>query len=366
MALSSIYSNPQAQHWRSDHAPDLQRIQAFHHSLPDFNESALVPLDSLAQELGVRGVFVKDESSRLGLLAFKILGASWGTFRAICDVANLPAATTSLAEAAAAAQQRNLTLFAATDGNHGRAVARMAKILGIPARIFVPEFTSEPVRQNIASEGGGVGVDVDVVRVPGDYDRAVAAASHHSKAASPPGLVIQDNAYADYDQIPRYIVQGYATLLAEVEQQLAAHGLAATMIVTPIGVGSLGHAVTAYANVLTVEPIAAACLHANLTAGKFANPISTSYTIMDGLCCATVSPISWPTLQHGVDISLTITDHECHAALQYLHRHGVNAGPCGAAPLAGLLKLVGTHKTAGISAGASDLLNKDSVITPLE
>ncbi|RMZ76803.1 hypothetical protein DV737_g4627, partial [Chaetothyriales sp. CBS 132003] len=252
MALSSIYSNPQAQLWRcSDHqAPDLdlQRIQAFHRSLPDFNESALVPLDGLAQELGVRGVFVKDESSRLGLPAFKILGASWGTFRAICDVVNLPAATTSLAEAAAAAQQCNLTLFAATEGNHGRAVARMARILGIPARIFVPEFTSEPVRQNIASEGVGVDVDVDVIRVPGDYDSAVAAASHHSKTASPPGLVIQDNAYDGYVQIPRYIVHGYSTMLAEIEQQLAAvHGLAATMIVTPIGVGSLGHAVTAYA-----------------------------------------------------------------------------------------------------------------------
>ncbi|RMZ85732.1 hypothetical protein DV737_g335, partial [Chaetothyriales sp. CBS 132003] len=109
----------------------------------------------------------------------------------------------------------------------------------------------------------------------------------------------------------------------------------------------------------------AACLHNNLTAAKFAaaaTPITTSYTIMDGLCCGTVSPISWPTLQHGVDASLTITDRECHAALQYLHAHSVDAGPCGAAPLAGLLKLVEADKTA---AGAPDLLNRDSVIVLL-
>ena len=354
--MSFIYTNPQARHWRSDHAPDLQLIQNFHHKLPEFNESPLVPLDSLAKELGVRAAFVKDESSRLGLPAFKILGASWGTFRAICKVASLPS-TTALSNVSATARQRDLTLFAATEGNHGRAVARMAKILGIQAKIFVPEFSSDPVKKNIASEGA------EIIVVQGDYDAAVLEASRQSKKLDG-GLHIQDNAFEGYDEIPHYIVEGYSTMLTEVEQQLAIQGLKATMIVSPIGVGSLGHAVTAFSKsgerniaVLTIEPKSAACLHQNLKASKFFT-VETSHTIMDGMCCGTVSPISWPVLKEGVDFSATITDQECHDAIQYLHKNGVNAGPCGAGTLAGLLKAA---KQDEVNLG----LNAESVIVLL-
>ena len=335
--MTTIYTNPAAKDWQHEGQTDSSLVQQFHHRLPGFAASPLVPLEDLARELGVRAVFVKDESSRLGLPAFKILGASWGTFRAIADIANLPL-DCSLEELSGAAQKQNLTLFAATDGNHGRAIARMAKILGIKARIFVPNFSDEHVQANIRSEGA------EVTAVPGNYDATVLATEEECKRTAG-GLHIQDNAFGEYETIPRYIVEGYSTLMKEVEQQIEERGLKATAMVTPIGVGSLGHAVTAYCKssgrkirVLTIEPETSACLHDNLKAGLL-RTVETSQTIMDGMNCGTVSPISWPVLREGVDASVCITDRQCHQVIQYLHKNGVNAGPCGAGALAALRKV---------------------------
>ena len=351
--MSTIYTNPAARSWQDEAQTDLSLVQDFHSRLPGFKASPLVPLAALAEELGVRGVFVKDESSRLDLPAFKILGASWGTHRAITELAGLPL-DASLNDVSAAAQKHRLTLFAATEGNHGRAVARMAKILGIKACIVVPGLTDEQVQNNIRSEGATVTVH------PGNYDDAVEAANVESKRI-PGGLHIQDNAFGDYEEIPMYIVEGYSTLLQEVEQQLDQQGLKPIIIVTPIGVGSLGHAVTAFCKssgrqiiVLAVEPETAACLHDNLKAGEF-RTIETSKTIMDGMNCGTVSPISWPVLRQGVDASVTITDKQCHEAIQYLHHRGVNAGPCGAGPLAALQKVAQENPSA-VGLGADSVV----------
>ena len=354
--MSTIYQNPAAKTWQHEPQTDLSLVQSFHQKLPNFKQSPLVLLPDLANELGIRAVYVKDESSRLGLPAFKILGASWGTFRTISELSKLPL-DASLEDFSAAAQKLNATLFAATEGNHGRAVARMAKILGVKACIFVPEFTDEHVQRNIGSEGAIVTV------VPGSYDDAVVAADAECKKV-PGGLHIQDNAFPGYETIPRYIVEGYSTLLREVQQQLEAQDLKPTAMITPIGVGSLGHAVTAYCKssdrqirVLTIEPETAACLHDNLKAGEL-RTVQTLGTIMDGLNCGTVSPISWPILKQGVDASVTITDKQCHEAIQYLHAHGVNAGPCGAGALAALRK-VATMEPSAIG------LDADSVVVLL-
>lgn len=315
-----------------------------------------MPLPELAEELGVHAVFVKDESSRMGLPAFKILGASWGTFRAIAAKTGL-SLDAGLTELAHAAQALKMTLFAATEGNHGRAVARMGNILGVPTVICVPNHMDLETQQKIHNEGARVLV------VQGDYDAAVAEASVQSTKVDG-GVLVQDNAFDQYEQIPAWIVEGYSTLLQEVEQQLASQKLTATLVVTPIGVGSLGHAVVAHCKsdrravtVLTVEPATAACLHQNLKAGQ-PYSIETSNTIMSGMNCGTVSPISWPILCAGVDASVTISDLECHRAVEYLVRHGVNAGPCGASALAGL------WKAAAVDPNALRL-SKDSVIVLL-
>ena len=339
-----MYRNQGAGVWTYKHGTDISLAQAFHKRLPGYQETSLVPLPDLAKELGVKAVFVKDESSRLGLPAFKILGASWGTFRAIAEQEGLPL-DADLEEVSDAAKHSGTVLFAATEGNHGRAVARMGKILGIPVHIFMSRFSDRETCRKIESEGANVTV------TSGDYDDAVATAFAESRKV-PTGLLIQDNAFEGYEQIPAWIVEGYSTLLFEVERQLEAQGLKATTVVTPIGVGSLGHAVVAYCKsddrrvgVLTVEPETAACLHHNLRAGKWST-IETSATIMNGMNCGTVSPISWPILSKGVDASITVSDVECHQSVEYLQNHDIHTGPCGAATLAALKKATASKPSA--------------------
>ena len=341
----ATFFNPAASGYSAPHSASLGAAEVFHRSIPDYNVTALTAIPSLASELGLGAVFVKDESTRFGLPAFKILGASWGTFRAICAHCGIDADTTNTTfrQVAEYAQQSRIVLYAATEGNHGRAVARMGKLLGLSTRIFIPSFMSEETRKRIGSETGA-----EVVVIDGDYDVAVRkcweAAREHSIGV---GLQIQDNGFEGYDDtVPRWIVEGYATMLNEVEQQLAAQGLRADVVLTPIGVGSLGHAVVLHCKsgerkvaAVAVEPETAACLNASLRAGK-ETMIQTSHTICDGMNCGTVSPVSWPELRLGVDVSVTVTDSAAHDAVQYLHHQGIMAGPCGAAPLAALRKLV--------------------------
>ncbi|CAI0655674.1 unnamed protein product, partial [Colletotrichum noveboracense] len=205
----SVYINPRAGALGRD--IDTSAVQAFHRQLPSFARTPLISLDALARDLGVKAVFLKDESNRLGLPAFKILGASWGTYRAITAHLALPA-DTPLDDVAQAAQKNSVSLYAATEGNHGRAVAFMARILGIAAHIYVPRSVNGDAATLIASEGAHVVVS------DSHYDDAVLEAWRTSKSV-PGGLLIQDNAFEGYEQIPAWIVEGYSTLVVEAEQQ---------------------------------------------------------------------------------------------------------------------------------------------------
>jgi len=136
--------------------PRNSKVKSFHQSLPLYRPTPLVSLPEIAQQLGIQYLLVKDESSRLGLPAFKILGASWATARAVAKHVGLETrflATSenidndlSLKNLASAAQTADVALYAATDGNHGRAVGRMAKYLGIQAKIFIPSMVDEETK----------------------------------------------------------------------------------------------------------------------------------------------------------------------------------------------------------------------------
>jgi len=187
-----FYTNPAARRWTRHHNLD-SRIEAFHQSLPGYAPTPLQSLPSLAQRFSVGHVLLKDESYRLDLKAFKILGASWGTYRGLAERLGLPL-TVSMAELGRGARAADITLFAATEGNHGRAVARMAKWLNVQAHILVPKNMDKSTQDRIAGEGAQVEI------VDGDYDLAVKYADQ--KAAASKGLLIQDNAWPGYEDIP--------------------------------------------------------------------------------------------------------------------------------------------------------------------
>jgi diaminopropionate ammonia-lyase len=349
-------ARPQARSWTCG-IPEHVRsgaVRAFHASLPGYAPTPLTEVPALASELGTGRVFVKDESSRLGLPAFKVLGASWAIYRLLTGEPTAPAGPDALADLRnAAARRPGLTFVTATDGNHGRAVARMARLTGIPAHVFVPAVTDPATRAAIASE------NAEVTQINGTYDEAVARARQWADG-HPGAALIQDTAWPGYEQVPAWIVAGYSTLFAELDAQLAAANAGPpALVAVPVGVGSLAQAAVMHYRgsataegrlgrgenaapaqpppataVLSVEPDTAACLLASLRAGT-PTPIPTANTIMAGLNCGTISSSAWPYLSEGLDAAVAVTDDAARRAAADLAALGISSGPSGASSLAG-------------------------------
>ena len=351
-----IYFNHEATVSRQSPA-HLEDVISFHRSLPNYAPTPLIPVPTLAAELGLQAVFVKDESSRFELPSFKVLGASWGTIKALKQQLSLEAEV-GVDEVSRRAREAHVTLFAATDGNHGRAVAFMAKLLGIQAHIYVSNILDTYTQRLIASEGAEVHI------IEGDYDAAIEGAAHNAHVTEG-GLLIQDMAFDSYTQIPRWIVEGYSTMLQETHNQLSDFGLTNTHVVCPVGVGSLAHAVSNYyrsssnplVKLMVVEPDTSACLHHSLKAG---HPVSieTSSTIMDGMNCGTLSKGVWEDVKDHVAASVTLTDLESHREVEYLRSLSIQSGPCGAATVAGLRRICASTERPSS-------LNGDSVVVLL-
>src|SRR5580693_8516964 len=372
MTLDRSWYARDARDWTCE-APD-DDAAAFHRALPGYEPTPLVEAPALAAELGVGRLFVKDESARFDLRAFKYLGASWAGFLAVAARTGYTGAATldglrsflALAAGGAAAgggAGNALTLVTATDGNHGRAVARTARQLGLPARVYLPKGVPDVVIDRIKAEGALLTV------VDADYDGAVMAARADVDAAASggdaaafggdaaasggtTGMLIQDTAWDGYEQVPSWIVAGYETLFAEIDAQLAAAGAAwfggagAGLISVPVGVGSLAQAAVAHYRrsglpgqrrplLLSVEPDTAACVLRSLADGALAS-VPTSATVMNGLNCGTPSSIAWPYLRDGLDAAIAVTDADAREAVATLSSAGVTAGPSGAAGFAGL------------------------------
>ncbi len=357
VAAGDIHVNPHAREWSCAAAP--ADVAEFHRGVPGYAPTPLHDLPVLASRLGVRRVLVKDESSRFGLPAFKALGVSYAVYRLICARAGVrPAGWDGLREVVATLPP--LELVTATDGNHGRAVARFARMLGIPAHVFVPDVVSAEAIDAIRDEGAEVSV------VAEDYDHAVRRAADFAESRAGAEL-LQDAALPGYEEVPRWVVAGYSTLPVEVDDQVVAMGAdAPSLVVIPVGVGSFAQAViTHYRSgdarpaLVGVEPERAACVQASRIAGE---PVAvpTSHTIMTGLNCATLSSLAWPHLRDGLDAAVAVSEQQAADAVDELAALDVSSGPCGAATLAAMRVMLGDpDRAAGLG------LSSDSTVVLL-
>ncbi|KAI5859870.1 tryptophan synthase beta subunit-like PLP-dependent enzyme [Durotheca rogersii] len=341
-------------------------VLAFHQTLPEYNET---PLHELPPTPGVGCMLVKDELARFGLPAFKILGAPWAVYRAVGSHVGADAGDNgsgvgtrpSFADVGAAARRAHLRVVTVTEGNCGRAVARMAA-----RHMGLPTYMTESTRARIRSEGeecveADAGQNlVDVVEVDGSYEETVPVAFADVAASDGNAVMVLDVGIEGFDVVPTYFVQGYNTMLAESDRQvLAAAGRRpATHVVVPAGAGSIAEAVTAHfrgkqtsdsdstspVRVLTVELTTAACLLVSLRVGV-PTTVPTGDTIMCGMSCGMLSTTAWPVLQTGVDAVVSVTDAEAHAAVEEFKSLGVLAGPCGTATLAALKKVCADGNT---------------------
>jgi len=314
---STWYAHTRDRTWTC--APPPSDVWTFHRSLSEYSPTPLIELPTLATELGVGHVFAKDESLRLGLPAFKSLGASWAVHRLVRDLHG----------------DEPITIVSATDGNHGRAIAHWARRLSHRATVVIPSGVHPDAVQAIRDEGAAV------VTIEGTYDDAVAMAA--DLAAGSGRALVQDTAWDGYEEVPGWIVEGYSTMFTETDEQLRASARdRPDLVVVPVGVGSLLQAaITHYRQdsegptIASVEPEAASFMATSLAAGRPVT-VATGTTIMAGLNCGTPSSLAWPFMARGLDAAIAVGDGDVDAAVRDLSALGVPAGPCGAAGLAGL------------------------------
>lgn len=355
--------------------PPGEEVARFHSKLPGYKHTPLINLVEVARQLGLGRLLVKVESNRLQLPSFKMLGASWATYRAIIEHTGMnPDGWETLDEFSDELRSHGpLGLAAATDGNHGRAVARMGRLLGMDVRIWVPHDTAQARIEAIESEGASVTV------IDGYYDDAIALSA---AAASDTTLVIADTSWDGYEDVPGWVIDGYSTIFAEADSQIESQNLPMpTHVVTPMGVGALAAAtVTHYdtadprPSIIGVEPSQAACVQAALEAGKVVTIESEFKTQMVGLNCGTASPIAYPVLAHGLDWTIAIDDEWAEDAMRLFAEHGLVSGETGASTMGGLLALLSspTRDELGldtdaevlviITEGATDPINYERIV----
>ena len=295
---------------------NVGKARFFHSTFPQYSVTPLAKLDGMAKLMGLGGLYVKDESHRFGLNAFKVLGGSFAMAQYIAqqmgrDVSGMTYDYLTSREFREEFGQA--TFFTATDGNHGRGVAWAANKLGQKAVVHMPKGSSKARFDNIAKEGATVTVE-EV-----NYDDCVRMAAAEA-ARTKNGVIVQDTAWDGYEEIPAWIMQGYGTMASEAAEQLRQCEVnRPTHIIVQAGVGSLAGAVTGYfANlypdcppkVIVVEAKAADCLYRGALAGD-GNPRKVEgdlTTIMAGLACGEPNTISWDILRNHADIFVSCPD----------------------------------------------------------
>ena len=287
----------------------------FHRQLDGYRMSPLKSLPGLAAMLGIGGIWVKDESERLSLNSFKVLGGSFALYQFLRKRLGIRDRELTVSELKSEAVQKQLgdICFAtATDGNHGRGVAWAAMELGFKCVVYVHERTSKPRIRAIEEYGAQVKV------IPGTYDDAVRQVKNDAEING--WQIISDTSWDGYEDIPCWVMQGYTTMMAELQEQLSGQGIVQpTHVLVQAGVGALAASVIGYYQGLfgsnrpvtvVVEPTKAACLFESVKAADgHAHSVSgTLDTIMAGLACGDPSPLAWDILEHHADFFLSCPD----------------------------------------------------------
>jgi diaminopropionate ammonia-lyase len=319
-------------------------MRAFFDARPELSATPTRGLPSLAADLGIGQLSAKDETGRFGLNAFKLLGARFAIHTLVAD----------------GTLSRGATVVCASEGNHGRAVARAARQAGCAARVYMARDASPSRVEAIAGEGAAV------IRVDGSYDDAVRILQE--EAAAHGWTIVSDTSWPGYDRIPRLIMLGYTRMMDE------AFGLPALSerrdpvssrvewdaVFVQGGVGGLLCAVASWCafhrpdcKVIGVEPTQAACLQASARAGHAVAVEGPLDTTLAGLRNREVSPLAFESLLPNVDAFMAIDDRWAHDAMRTLGQPSggdpaIAAGASGSAALGGLLALCRDGSMSGV------------------
>jgi diaminopropionate ammonia-lyase len=293
-------------------ADTVKKVRAFHKSFPMYRETPLAQLPETAKEMGLDKIYVKDESYRFGLNAFKVLGGSFAIGNYLARKLNKSIDEVSfsmLLDPEVKKQLGDLTFVTATDGNHGRGVAWTANQLGMKSVVYMPKGSAEERLENIRAAGA----DASITDL--NYDDAVRLANRQAEEKG--WIVVQDTAWEGYEEIPTWIMQGYGTMGLEAFEQLPEKP---THIFLQAGVGSMAGAMAGLLSdiygedrpiIVIVEPNKADCLFRTAEANDGTLHIVTGNmdTIMAGLACGEPCSVGWNVLKNYADFFISCPEY---------------------------------------------------------
>jgi len=304
--------------------PDCaKKTLSFHKSFPEYSVTPLAELKNLAKDLGVASIYVKDESFRFGLNAFKVLGGSYAIGRYIAKRLGLSLSELPYERLVSPETKEKLgeiTFVTATDGNHGRGIAWTANRLRQKSVVYMPKGSAAERLDNIKA----LGSDASITEL--NYDDCVRLA--RGKELDRGWVVVQDTSWEDYEEIPGWIMEGYTTMAAEAVQQLG--GIKPTHIFLQAGVGSMAGAVCAYFTAIygdaerpittIVEPNDADCFYRTAlnNDGRLHAVTGHMSSIMAGLCCGEPCPMAWEILKDHADHFVTMPDSAAAEGMRIL------------------------------------------------
>ncbi|KEI08555.1 diaminopropionate ammonia-lyase [Clostridium novyi] len=333
---------------------ELQKVKKFHESFDVYSKTPLAKLDNLAKKLGVSEIFVKDESYRFGLNAFKVLGGSYAIGKFIAKELGVDIKDINFEKLRSEETRKKIgqiTFTTATDGNHGRGVAWAAQQLGQKAVVYMPKGSSKTRLNNIKATGAEAFI-TDM-----NYDDAVRLSLKNANKYG--WKIIQDTAWEGYEDVPVWIMQGYATMIIEAIEQMNGIGVERpTHVFVQAGVGSLAGAVqgvlASYYKenrpiTAVVEPHEANCMYKSAVNGKITNVRGDMPTIMAGLACGEPNPIGWGILDSYSDIFVSCPDNIAAEGMRVLGNplkgdDRVISGESGAVPAGFLYTILNDEK----------------------
>lgn len=348
----------------------IKSVRKFHQGFDEYSITPLHELKNLAKNFGLKNIFVKDESYRFGLNAFKVLGGAYAIGKYLADKIGVDISQVDfeyLKSKEAKEKLGEITFVTATDGNHGRGVAWAANQLGQKSVVYMPNGSSQIRLDNIRKEGAEASI------IDGNYDDAVKLSDEMAKKYG--WVVIQDTAWEGYTDIPTWIMQGYGTLIHETMEQLRLEKIdKPTHVFLQAGVGSFAGSIQGYLAAefgddrpvtIIVEPDDANPLYKSSLSGEREIVGGDMPTIMAGLACGEPNTISYEVLRDYSDGYFSCPDYTAARGMRIL-----------AAPLKGDPQVV-SGESGAVGIGVITLLmekeeykdlreeiglNKDSII----
>lgn len=346
-----------------------EAARRFHQSFPEYTKTPLVELSELSKKLNVNKIFVKDESYRFGLNAFKVLGGSYAIGRYIQDTAELNERQfnyETLTSPELKEKLGQMTFITATDGNHGRGVAWTANRLKQHSVVYMPKGSAQERLDNIKA----LGSDASITEF--NYDDAVRLANKHANENG--WIMVQDTAWEGYEKIPAWIMQGYTTMALEIVEDLGT--IKPTHLFLQAGVGALAGAVTGFFAdyykdnrpiITIVEPDKADCIYKTAAAndGRIHTVGGDLNTIMAGLACGEPCTIGWNVLHDHADHFISMSDNYAELGMRTLglplgNDQVIVSGESGAATMGFVTEILSNPEHKELKEAFQ--LNEDSII----